>query len=450
MIATKPFMSVGGVMTKRISCIFIYILVFVYLACATTQGDVAGSNPPKPLDTVIQAVYAENLGPGSHKGNTYGTIQAAIDAAEDGDTIGVCKKPGGHFETLRFDAQTTFSKGITLQGMNSDFTAELPDNDMNDWPVVDGEKKHRCVFAGNEENPIGPVTIRRFILQNGLDLPDRSGGGGVAAIDCNFTLQHCYVRDCATAAGAGGGGLKFVVWHGTSMSVAIEDCVVVDCSSSGPGGGMFVFPLKEHAPLNLTIKRTLFYNCEYTGDPEVPGEPTLKGVEGGGCASLNTYGKVVVEDTMILNCRSTSTTGGVQIPMHETSSYAFRNVIMADCECDVSMPDRGTAISTWPMNAVGVCTVSLVNCLITQNRSNDESLERVYAVCLSADGGPDCDFSLKDCIIDNNPHGQTGLSVDLCILGPHRESATASLTKCVVGTLQDPSGIVKRTNSGSD
>ncbi|MAJ46741.1 MAG: hypothetical protein CBC35_05475 [Planctomycetes bacterium TMED75] len=142
------------------------------------------------------------------------TIQAAVDAAVDGDTIrvsaGVYTGTGG--SVVDFGG-----KAIILE------SAVAPGDPK---PVVDGEGERRCLLLENEE-PLG-TQIRGFQLTNGLAL---SGAGAFCGPftapvfeDCDFTDNEAIT-----------GGAMLV---GVQTAVALVDCRFLRNTGNIGGGAI--------------------------------------------------------------------------------------------------------------------------------------------------------------------------------------------------------------------
>jgi len=155
----------------------------------------------------------------------YGTIQNAINAAEDGDIIHV--QPGiytGNGE----EVVRLMGKSITLIATGS------PES-----TVIDGENQRRCVTCDNGEG--NNTHVSGFTITNGYA---ENGAGIYLGWNCSPTIENCIVAH--NIASGGGGGLE----AGGSDSV-IRNCMFMNNSSYGPYGG----------GLRLLGVQILIYDC---------------------------------------------------------------------------------------------------------------------------------------------------------------------------------------------
>lgn len=159
---------------------------------------------------------------------SYPSIQAAIDASSDGDTVLV--SPGSYLEHVDF-----LGKAVELRS--------------SDGPMVTticGRGSGPVVFA---EGVSGACSVQGFSIEGGFAGPSLGLGlaGGISAVNCEaVTVTDCVIRDCVgggTVAGAGfagpGGLLMF------SSHYLIENCTIesnlggdtVDAPNSRGGSG---------------------------------------------------------------------------------------------------------------------------------------------------------------------------------------------------------------------
>ena len=139
----------------------------------------------------------------------YPTIQAALDAAVDGDLVLV--SPGTFFESIDFKG-----RDVTLQS-----------NLGPDLTVIDGGQNGPVVrFASGESE--GAV-IDGFMIRNGWPSHD---GGGIFCYGSSPTIKHCRITENTTYYGGGGIGC---LGH---SSPTIANCTITD-NMGGAGGGIY-------------------------------------------------------------------------------------------------------------------------------------------------------------------------------------------------------------------
>jgi hypothetical protein len=112
---------------------------------------------------------------------TFSKIQDAIDAAQPGDTIRVCR--GKYVENVYID------KNLTLVGITN----------PNTWVVLDGNDYDRVLTF---EEGAETVTLKNFLLTNG-----HSGSGGAFYVDEGKTLHVSNCQVSGNTSDSFGGGI---------------------------------------------------------------------------------------------------------------------------------------------------------------------------------------------------------------------------------------------------
>ena len=164
--------------------------------------------PPPTCDVCLSAPI----------GCPYSSIQAAIDAASDGETIWVCN--GTYEENIDF-----LGKAITVRSMEGAETT-----------VIDAGYSGSVVTFASGEGPdsvLHDLTIRRG---RGTDVSfDGVYGGGVFFDSSSPTITDCVIFDNEVrGGGAGGGGGIYC----TGASPAFTDCVIEQNGCYWNGGGV--------------------------------------------------------------------------------------------------------------------------------------------------------------------------------------------------------------------
>jgi hypothetical protein len=164
----------------------------------------------------------------------YTTIQAAIDAAVDGDEVIVADGTytGDGNRDIDF-----LGKAITVRSENG------ADNCIIDCEGTSQEGHRGCSFQSGEP----PTTILDgFTITNGV-LKTKDGvddfGGGIYIVGSSPTIRNCIISDCHVNGhtdSASGGGIYI-----SGGSPTIEECAIIDCGAShvlqGTGGGIAIF-----------------------------------------------------------------------------------------------------------------------------------------------------------------------------------------------------------------
>ena len=146
----------------------------------------------------------------------FSTIQAAINAAVDGDVVLV--KPGTYTAA---GAAAVVNFGVRAITLVSESGA--------DATIIDGQDVRRCITV--QLNSTSATKIKGFKLYRGRN----AVGAGMYVVNSSPTIEDCKFHNCvATGGAAAGGGLRFL----NSNSV-VRDCEFQSNSADNAGGGMF-------------------------------------------------------------------------------------------------------------------------------------------------------------------------------------------------------------------
>jgi len=149
--------------------------------------------------------------------NYYPTIQDAVDAAYDGDTIIVADGNYTGIGNRDIDLQ---GKTLTLHSENG------PENCIIDCDGSEAEP-HRGFYLHSSEKE--KTTIMGFTIKNGYGLPD----GGALQITNN---SSAYILNCTLTSNSGKFGGAVLCKNG---SVRIENCQITNNKSYINGGGIY-------------------------------------------------------------------------------------------------------------------------------------------------------------------------------------------------------------------
>jgi hypothetical protein len=219
----------------------------------------------------------------------YPTIQAAVAAASNGDTVLVA--PGIYYEKVNL-----LTKQITVA------SEEGPEA-----TIIDGSQgpPPGAIFAQLCGFPC-PATISGFTIRN-------SGGGGISAeLQAHLTITGCVIENNVSC--GGGGGIRII-----NSAVLVVGNVIQGNSeglcSNGNGGGI---DISSGAPVQILDNLISFNSCTNGGGIGMsPGGPALirgnrfignTGGNGGAIYMANESNPVIVQNVFFGN--SASATGG--------------------------------------------------------------------------------------------------------------------------------------------
>jgi hypothetical protein len=143
----------------------------------------------------------------------YPTIQAAIDAAQTGDSVLV--SPGTYYEQVNLSGKQLVLHGVAGAAQT----------------ILDGQDVHTVVVGANE--PLG-CEVSGFTIQNGNGYTS----GGVLVSDSSVRVHHCTFRANTASDLYGGAGFRSA--GGASV---VEDCLFTENVSpnASTSGGWFHF-----------------------------------------------------------------------------------------------------------------------------------------------------------------------------------------------------------------
>ena len=169
----------------------------------TIMVETAYNGPTWHVDTTGSDV----TGDGS-TGAPLATIQTAINAASDGDTVLV--QPGTYVENINFNG-----KNIVVQGENRETT------------IIDGNQSGTVVTFDSGETSVSKLD--GFTISNG----HAAHSGGIWCKNTSSpTITNCNI--VGNTASYDGGGINI----SDSASPSINNCLI-DSNESGGGGGIY-------------------------------------------------------------------------------------------------------------------------------------------------------------------------------------------------------------------
>jgi len=149
-------------------------------------------------------------------GYAYGSIQNALDAAADHDTILV--HPGIYVENINFEG-----KPVLVTGEDPEDPQIIADT------VIDGNQAESVVVFGSGEDE--HAILSGFTVTNGKGM----NGGGIRCENASPVLRNCVVRNNRAISQGGG------IYCSDSSSPTIIACEIRDNEAAYSGGGIYVF-----------------------------------------------------------------------------------------------------------------------------------------------------------------------------------------------------------------
>jgi hypothetical protein len=180
----------------------------------------------------------------------YATIQAAINAASNGDQVIVA--PGTYLERINLGGKDIQLTGASGAGQT----------------IIDGQDQG-TVLAGSGEP--STCVVRGFTIMHGTDV-SYSGGGGIALTGSSARFADCVIRD-NTADGPSwwsGGGFNSV-----GGAPIIEDCVFINNRCRDQSAASAIYHYTGGA---ITIRRCTFEGnvCNYSASNGLNPGQTIK------------------------------------------------------------------------------------------------------------------------------------------------------------------------------
>lgn len=250
----------------------------------------------------------------------YPTIQAAIGAAQNSDTVLV--SPGTYTGQVSF-----LGKDITVTSTQGPDVTSI---------VVSGSRR-TVVFASNET---AAAILDGFTITG--------GDGGVLCQDSSPTIRNCrIVGNNASSQGSKGGGVLCTVTGNNAVgSPTIEDCVISGNSAANQGGGVWCEVTSSTGFSFIVVRR-----CEVTYN--AAGISTTGNGGGMGFVQMNGTCSPTVTDCLVSNNSTVGGNGGLGFG-------AVTSALVSSCVIRDNVADHGAGVG-----AGGQVTLS--GCAITGN-----------------------------------------------------------------------------------
>ena len=258
-------------------------------------------------------------------GNSYGTLQEAIDGARDGQTVVLNKNTSGSINIAKW-----IKLNLNDHTINGDVKVDLSGKKDDTATSQDGEEAVKKVEITNGTITGGTdsgVTIKDAgdtnVLLKDLTIEKNEGkqGGGVHIENSqNVTIDHCIIRDNKTtevskngtdvSVGAGGG-----VFVSDKSHVTITDSQILD-NTGTRGGGIYT----EHSTVEVVEKSEIKNNI--ATDVPSGASNSNKGL-GGGIYSFDST--LTVTDSTISGNEAKGSTSTIIYNDGELSSSTLGN-----------------------------------------------------------------------------------------------------------------------------
>ncbi len=197
-------------------------------------------------------------GPGTAWSNAFHTIQAAVSAAMNGDTVlvtnGIYSAGGAATPGYALMNRVCLTNGVTVRSVNG------PDGTCIVGVGPNGAGAVRCVYLQTNTYLIGFTLTNGHTLTSGHNFYDKSGGG--AFLNEGGFLSNCIVA--GNGAVSGGGGI--FCWREWGV---VKNSRITGNYSDGYGGGFYCREggRADHCAI---VDNACFYNgggvcCTYTG-----------------------------------------------------------------------------------------------------------------------------------------------------------------------------------------
>lgn len=290
----------------------------------------------------------------------YSTIQAAINAAVDGDIVLV--KPGTYTATGTAAVVDFRGKAITVRSESGASTT-----------IIDGQDLRRCVVAYTNEG--AATRIDGFKIQRGR----AAIGAGMYAAGASPTILNClFESNWALSGAAAGGGLRL-----SDSSSAVIDCVFNENRAEISGGGLHV---ANGAPILSGCSFTTNHSQRGSGAYLFNDTTSISA-----CTFSNNNGMWAGEDG-----------GGIcaQYSRATVTNTSFSANVVNDYQCCPHVWNLGGAVCIFGTTS----NLAFLNCEFSNNRANPGSYtnSRGGAVAIGVEGDETGSASFVGCAFSGN------------------------------------------------
>ena len=206
------------------------------VAAGTSTITVTDTESTKSATTTVTITASTGTGGGAgtiqivNSPTLYPTIQAAVNAAKDGDTV----KVGDGTYSGDGNRDIDFGgKSITVTSQDGPAKTII---DCGGYASTDGSGNHRGFYIHTSETN---AVISGFTVMNGYEYAydgiEHIGGGGILIFNSSPLIQNCVIMD--NSAYEGGGVCKYNFQYNKD-TITLADCIIEN-NFGGFGGGVY-------------------------------------------------------------------------------------------------------------------------------------------------------------------------------------------------------------------
>ncbi len=337
----------------------------------------------------------------------YATIQAAVNAAANGDTVLIADGTysGDGNRDIDFGG-----KNLTVTSVSGAASTII---DCGGSATADHSGNHRGFYLHSGETS---AVISGLTIENGYEDGYTAGedGGGIDTVRAGVTIQNCTLEGNTVSSGSGGGiSLKN---EADGEVDTVSNCTITHNSAYYFGGGVYSY--NEGGGNTIPNVTTLVTGCTITGNT----------ADGGG--GIYNYSKYAGGSITVTGCTITGnmgsdgngngTGGGV-----ENDNEADTGTITVT-NCTITNNTAGYQGSGVYNENISGSSITLTNCAITGNTATNGNGGGVY----NSVGLNNGTITLTDCAITSNaaPTGNGGGVYD----GNNATNGLITLINCTI------------------
>ena len=325
---------------------------------------------PKTLHVDVNAA-GDNTG--SSWANAFTSLQSAILAATDQDTIKIADGTYKPTSTTNRTISFVLKNNVGIYGGYAGFGAADPDaRDVDAYPtILSGDIGVIGTNTDNSYHVVNATQVGSATVLDGVTImmgkadgqSNDSRGGGILLLQSSLQLSHCvFLQNSAVR----GGGV-----YSLDSSATLTDCLIKN-NTAGNGGGMYINCTQSASPAAATLVR-----CDFMGNGAQTA-PTLN--EGGGGMVIANSSPILNDCTFMDNmvyCGTNAIGGGGGIINVSSSPRLIGCTFIRNTAYTVDRTNSYTC-GGGILNTTS-STPTLVNCefILNEAVSNDSSIDKL-------------------------------------------------------------------------